>query len=137
MASAGHRVFPLTPLSSGMPDTKRGRERQARKAAERRQTRDVEEARARADEAEPPLDRQGDADEDDLRTCHRRGCDNLATFLVLERYQEDTGHGAVEAEAALCRMHTAEEHPTNLDGAYADYVFRVVPIPGAVSADGE
>lgn len=60
--------------------------------------------------------------------CHRRGCTERATFVVLERYQEDTGHGAVEAEAVLCQEHTAEESPTNLDGSYADYVFRVEPL---------
>ena len=32
------------------------------------------------------------------RQCHRRGCNEPATFVVLERYQEETGHGAVEAE---------------------------------------
>lgn len=62
------------------------------------------------------------------RQCHRRGCDEPARFVVLERYQEDTGKGAVEAEAALCRDHTDEESPVNLDGAYDDYVFRVEPI---------
>lgn len=60
--------------------------------------------------------------------CHRRGCDEPAAFVVLERYQEETGKGAVEAEAALCRDHTDEESPANLGGAYDDYVFRVEPI---------
>ena len=60
--------------------------------------------------------------------CHRRGCDEPASFVVLERYQEETGKGAVEAEAALCRDHTDEESPANLGGAYDDYVFRVEPI---------
>lgn len=60
--------------------------------------------------------------------CHRRGCAEQAMFLVLERYQEETGHGAVEAEAVLCREHTDEERPTNLDGSYDDYVFRVEPL---------
>ncbi|ELZ04894.1 hypothetical protein [Natrialba asiatica] len=69
------------------------------------------------------------------RECHRRGCDEPAAFVVLERYQEETGKGAVEAEAVLCRAHTAEEHPTNLDGVYAEYVFRVDPLPGTVSDD--
>lgn len=63
-------------------------------------------------------------------TCHRRGCDRPPAFLVLERYQEETGHGAVEARAYLCREHTAEEGPTNLDHVYEDYVFRVDPLPG-------
>jgi len=49
-------------------------------------------------------------------------------FLVLERYQEETGHGAVKAEAVLCREHTDEESPTNLDGSYEEYVFRVEPL---------
>lgn len=62
------------------------------------------------------------------RECHRRGCTEAATFVVLERYQEETGQGAVEATADLCREHTAEESPTNLDGSYADYVFRVDPL---------
>lgn len=69
------------------------------------------------------------------RECHRRSCDEPAEFVVLERYQEETGHGAVEAEAALCRAHTAEESPTNLDGVYADYVFRVDPLPETTDAD--
>lgn len=72
---------------------------------------------------------------DSRRECHRRGCDEPAAFVVLERYQEETGHGAVEAEAVLCREHTAEESPANLDGVYADYVFRVEPIPETGTAD--
>lgn len=64
--------------------------------------------------------------------CHRRGCTEKATFLVLERYQEETGHGAVEAEAGLCERHAAEESPTNLDGSYAEYVFRVEPFDGTL-----
>jgi hypothetical protein len=63
-----------------------------------------------------------------IRTCHRRGCDERARFVVLERYQEETGQGAVEAEAVLCRTHTDEESPVNLDGAYDEYVFRVEPL---------
>ena len=72
---------------------------------------------------------------DSRRECHRRGCDEPAAFVVLERYQEETGHGAVEAEAVLCREHTDEESPANLDGVYADYVFRVEPIPEIGTAD--
>jgi hypothetical protein len=60
--------------------------------------------------------------------CHRRGCTERAMFRVLERYQEETGHGAVTAEAVLCREHTDEESPTNLDGSYEEYVFRVEPL---------
>lgn len=70
------------------------------------------------------------------RTCHRRGCTEPVEFVVLERYQEETGQGAVEAAAFLCRDHTAEESPTNLDGAYADYVFRVEPVGEAATEDG-
>lgn len=66
----------------------------------------------------------GHADE----VCHRRDCDAPAEFQVLERYQEETGHGAVEAEANLCQIHTAQESPANLDGAYDEYVFRVQPL---------
>jgi hypothetical protein len=102
------------------------------------------EARDRADEPDPTADDQTDPDETrgereedqtSPRECHRRGCTEPATFLVLERYQEETGHGAVEAEAALCREHTAEESPTNLDGVYPDYVFRVVPLPETGTSD--
>ncbi|MFP4529916.1 MAG: hypothetical protein ACLFNC_01340 [Halodesulfurarchaeum sp.] len=60
-----------------------------------------------------------------LPECHRRGCTRTAAFRVLERYQEETGHGAVEAAAVLCREHTAEESPTNLDNSYPEYVFRI------------
>lgn len=62
------------------------------------------------------------------KVCHRRNCDAPAEFHVLERYQEETGHGAVEAEANLCQTHTAQESPVNLDGAYEEYLFRVQPI---------
>jgi hypothetical protein len=111
-----------------MPDTKQGRDKQARDAEKRRHRRDVEESLERGDESEPPQ-------EEGPRTCHRRECNELAAFVVLERYQEETGHGAVEAEAYLCRAHTAEESPTNLDGVYDDYVFRVEPIAEDRSAD--
>jgi len=104
-----------------MPDTKEGREEQARHEVRRQQRREIDEARERGDEAEPPDERP--------ITCRRRGCDQPAQFVVLERYQEETGHGAVIAEAYLCRDHTDEESPTNLDGAYDDYVFRVELLP--------
>ena len=68
---------------------------------------------------------------DDTEGCHRRNCEAPATFVAVERYQEETGHGAVEARAELCEEHAAEESPANLDGAYADYVFRVEPISDA------
>lgn len=127
-----------------MADTKRSREAQARDEEDRQRERAIEQALERADEAEPPREELDDAEgtqraadeqPDAPRQCHRRGCEEPATFVVLERYQEETGHGAVEAAAALCRAHTAEESPTNLDGVYDDYVFRVMPIPGAGSMD--
>lgn len=123
-----------------MGDTKRGRDKQARDEEERQRERELEQALERGDEAEPATDSAPDAadlETADPPTCHRRGCDERATFRVLERYEEETGHGAVEATATLCRDHAAEEGPTNLDGAYAEYVFRVDPIAGTEPADGE
>lgn len=117
-----------------MADTKKGRDKQARDAENRQREREIKESRERADEAEPPRDGQDEVQQgedespDSPRTCHRRGCNEPATFAVLERYQEETGKGPVEVEAFLCTAHTAEESPTNLDEAYADYVFRVEPI---------
>lgn len=110
-----------------MPDTKEGREKQARNAENRQREREIREARDRADEPEPPREELEEADSPP--ECHRRGCAESAAFVVLERYLEETGQGAVEARAFLCREHTAEESPTNLDGVYPDYVFRVDPLP--------
>ncbi|SER44373.1 hypothetical protein [Natrinema salaciae] len=124
-----------------MGDTKKGRDKQAHDAENRQRKWELEQERDRGDEALPG-DEQGDSDDaeeysDSLRECHRRGCDELAAFVVLERYQEETGQGAVEAEAVLCREHTAEESPTNLEGVYANYVFRVTPIPETSTTDTE
>ncbi|WP_418286249.1 hypothetical protein [Halorubrum sp. DTA46] len=105
-----------------MPDTKSGREQQARSAERRRIQRDISEARERGDEEEPP--------DDTPIECYRRGCTEPAAFVVTERYQEDTGKGAVEATALLCIDHTVAEGPANLDNAYDDYVFRIDPIDG-------
>ena len=120
-----------------MADDRNARDTQADDAERRRRERDLEEVRDRGDEAEPPRTGQNEADEhpESPRTCHRRGCDVPAAYLVLERYQEETGHGAVEAAAVLCRDHTAEESPTNLDGSYADYVFRVEPLQETLDMD--
>ncbi|AEH38063.1 hypothetical protein [Halopiger xanaduensis] len=85
--------------------------------------------------ADTDVDADTGAGDGSIRPCHRRDCDEPAAFLALERYQEETGKGAVEAEAALCRDHAAEEHPTNLDGAYPDYVFRVEPLPEETDDD--
>ena len=111
-----------------MADTKRGREEQARHEERRQREREIEQARERADEPAPPTEDEAREDATDARSCHRRGCDRPASFVVLERYLEDTGHGPVEATAALCVEHTREESPTRLDDAYDDYVFRVEPL---------
>lgn len=111
-----------------MADTKDGREEQARNEEERQRERELAAAFERGDE-DAPAAIDEDRDGDGPPTCHRRGCDDPAAFVVLERYQEETGHGVVEAQAALCRAHTREESPTNLDGAYDGYVFRVDPLP--------
>jgi hypothetical protein len=110
-----------------MADTKRGREEQARHEERRQREREIEQARERADEPAPPTDEEA-REGVEAPSCHRRGCDRPASFVVLERYLEDTGHGPVEATAALCAEHTREESPTRLDDAYDDYVFRVEPL---------
>jgi hypothetical protein len=120
-----------------MGDTKSGRAKKAREEETRQLKREVEEERERIDEPEPPSEDEEEADLEpdggpDSRTCHRRGCDEPAAYRALERYQEETGHGAVEAEALLCHDHVTEEHPTNLEGVYEDYVFRVQPLPRIV-----
>ena len=116
-----------------MVDTKDGREDQAANEERRQREREIREARSRADEPEPPAI-DWDEDADSPPVCHLRGCDEEATFVVLERYQEETGKGPVEALAFMCQDHADEESPTNLDHAYDDYVFRVDPLPGAFDA---
>ena len=103
-----------------MADTKSGRDEQARDEARRRIERDISEARERGDEPEPVADPPTE--------CHRRGCSEPAAFSVTERYQEETGAGAVEATAFLCADHTADEAPANLENAYEGYVFHVEPV---------
>lgn len=115
-----------------MADTKSGREEQAANEDRRQRERAVREALDRADEVEPIED-----DDEEPRVCHRRGCNELGVFVVLERYLEETGHGPVESVAVLCEEHTAEESPTNLDHAYAEYVFRVDPYPGTYASTDE
>ena len=121
-----------------MADTKKGREKQARDEENRQRSREIEQERDRGEEAEPPRDDQDEVDAPlrnetgnpgSPRECHRRGCTEPVRFVVLERYQEETGQGAVETEVFLCHSHTAEESPTNLDDAYSEYVFRVEPLP--------
>lgn len=127
-----------------MTDTKEGRENQAANEERRQRERAMTEARTRADEVEPSDDAVDVSDEtrreyedspNSPRRCHRRECDEPAAFEVLERYQEDTGHGAVEATAVLCQAHADEEGPTNLDAAYEDYVFRVTSLPSTGEQD--
>lgn len=76
-----------------MGDTKKDRDKHARDAQNRQRAWETEQARDRADEAEPLGDDQDDSP-DRPPECHRRDCTEPATFLVLERYQEETGHGA-------------------------------------------
>lgn len=109
-----------------MPDTREGRDNQADDEIKRQQERDMSEARERGDELEPPFER--DRPENGPGECHRRGCTDRAEFVVLERYQEETGQGWVEAVAQVCLAHAGEESPANLDSAGDDYVFRVTPI---------
>lgn len=106
-----------------MADTKQGRDKQADDEANRQRERDLAEARKRGDEVEP------DREAGRPTTCYRRDCSEPAAFVVLERYQEEGGHGAVEARVELCETHTADESPVNLDAVYDDYVFRVEPLP--------
>ena len=80
----------------------------------------ISEARERGDEPEPSPEPPTE--------CHRRGCSEPVAYTVTERYQEETGAGAVEATAFLCVDHAAGEFPTNLDGTYDDYEFRIVPV---------
>jgi hypothetical protein len=132
-----------------MADDKRGREKQAKREAQRQHKREVAEDRSRGEEAEPPANEGDDGEADDAtggiqrgdgaypdppHECHRRGCNEQASFVVVERYREETGQGTVEAEAHLCRAHADEEGPSNLDSAGEDYVFRIEPITGATAA---
>ena len=122
-----------------MANTTEDGDERADDEARRRQERE-EGVRVRdADDSRVPLDGTvADRREaDPPRTCHRRGCDEPAQFVVLERYLEETGHGAVEATAYLCTDHTREESPTNLDGVFEDYVFRVEPLAGSADSDEE
>jgi hypothetical protein len=111
-----------------MPDTKRGREEQA--AHENRRQRELDVARALAAARDPEAEAREPAEDPDWPpACHRRGCNRMAAFVVRERYQEETGHGAVEAGALRSPEHTGEERPTTLDRADEDYVFRVESVP--------
>lgn len=111
-----------------MGDTKEGREEQADTAEKRQRERELEEELTRSDEGAPP-------EEEGPAVCHYRGCTELATYRVVERYQEETGHGAVTAEALVCEAHADDESPTNLDHAYPEYVFRVEPLPDAFTIE--
>lgn len=78
----------------------------------------------------PETTREAEREVTERPPCHRRDCMTPAAFRVLERYQEETGQGAVEAVALLCPDHTMEEGPSNLDQAYEGYVFRIDPLEG-------
>ncbi|MFC7116233.1 hypothetical protein ACFQH2_16555 [Natronoarchaeum sp. GCM10025703] len=108
-----------------MADDRNSRDKQARDADERQRQRELTEAVERGDEKEPPRE---EVVAEPPQECHRRGCTESPDFVVVERYQEETGHGAVEATAFLCREHTREESPANLDGVYPGYRFRVEPL---------
>jgi hypothetical protein len=112
-----------------MADTKEGREKQAADADQSQRERALREELERRDE-EPPT-----PDPDEPQVCHYRNCTELATFHVRERYEEETGHGLVTAEALVCTAHAEGEHPTNLDNASPDYVFSVEPLPGAFESE--
>jgi hypothetical protein len=110
-----------------MADTKRGREEQA--AHEDCRQRELEMARALASAREPEAADVEPEEVDWPPECHRRDCHELAAFRVLERYDEETGHGTVEADALLCPAHTDEEGPSNLENAGEDYLFQIEPLP--------
>lgn len=110
-----------------MGDTKAGRERQARKAEKRQLEEELREAVDRAEEAEPVLD--------DVQLCHYRDCHEIASFRVVERYLEETGHGSVTAEALMCEAHADDESPTNLDRSYSGYLFMVEPLANLESTE--
>lgn len=57
--------------------------------------------------------------------------DRDAVFWVYERYEADDGVGAVEAEVALCQECIEGVGPTELENAYANYVFRIEPVAEA------
>ncbi len=121
-----------------MADDKRGREKQAKRKDRRQREREIDEERSRGDEPDPSESAADGADDaaegfqrgngtypDPPSGCHRRGCEKRAAFVVVERYQEETGKGLVEAKAFLCEEHTAAEGPSNLDAADGGYVFRI------------
>ncbi|MFW5949916.1 MAG: hypothetical protein ACOCR6_01010 [archaeon] len=113
-----------------MPDTKAGREKQAARRERRQREREIAQARERADEAEPAeeADREAPGTASTGQTCHIRACDEPATFVVIERYREETGQGAVVAGAVFCAEHAARERPTNLEADFEEYLFLVEPI---------
>ena len=124
-----HNVMSGCHERRGMPDTEEGREKQAADADRAQRERALQEELERGGE-EPP---SPDADEPQI--CHYRDCTDLATFRVVERYEEETGHGLVTAEALVCPAHAEGEHPTNLDGASPEYRFFVEPLPSAFGTE--
>jgi len=70
-----------------------------------------------ADEVENPFDCEG--------------CESEAEFWVYERWEADDGVGAVESDIPVCRECVAGVEPQHIDGAYANYEFRVEPVAEA------
>jgi hypothetical protein len=59
-------------------------------------------------------------------------CDeNDAMFFVFERYEGEDGLGAVESEVALCQECIEDVGPEHLENAYANYEFKIDPVPEA------
>ncbi|QSG03864.1 Uncharacterized protein AArcS_2668 [Natranaeroarchaeum sulfidigenes] len=117
-------IMTVSLVTRRMADDKKGRDKQAHNAEKRQRQRELREALERGDETEPLWE-----DESLPKECHRRGCAADPSFIVVERYQEETGQGAVEAVAYLCQTHTREESPANLDQAYPEYQFRIEALP--------
>jgi len=58
-------------------------------------------------------------------------CDSEAAFWVDERYLADDGVGAVERLESVCRDCVTDATPDGLENAYANYRFKIEPIPEA------
>jgi acyl dehydratase len=58
-------------------------------------------------------------------------CSAEAEFFVQERWEAEDGLGAVESDTPLCAECASDEGPRHLDQAYANYEFRIEPVPEA------
>ena len=63
-------------------------------------------------------------------SCERCG-EREAVFWVFERYEAPDGIGAVESEEPLCRECIQDVGPSELENAYANYIFRIEPVAEA------